>query len=188
MKPTLVRCAALTLLTLIFSAPGWGDDNPGPAATAPDPGQATTAEEPNRSVRSVLVYALSQLGASYRYGGGNTQGFDCSGFVKHVFSHAADFVLPHSSRAMSQYGERVPQGDMQPGDLVFFETHGHHISHVGIYIGNQKFIHASSTKTGVVMISDLRERYWARHYASARHLQLGEAPPADILSAQQSSP
>ncbi len=168
------------LCSLAMSPIAHGQEGPVPPPLQEN--LSSPAAEPSLPVRNVLIYALSQLGVTYRYGGGNTQGFDCSGFVRHVFSRAADMALPHNSRAMSHYGSEVPLSRLQPGDLVFFRIQRHKISHVGIYIGNQHFIHAASSRSGDVMISDLRDHYWATRLASARHLPLGEPTPSDVLS------
>ncbi len=123
------------------------------------------------SVKNLLGYALSQAGASYRMGGTNPgTGFDCSGFVRYVFDHVEGLSLPHSSKAMSLIGSRIKLADLKPGDLVFFRIVRHRISHVGIYLGNNQFIHAASTRTGSVMISDLTEGYWAKHLSLARRV------------------
>lgn len=179
----------ILILSITLLSVSWGEGMVVPASESSPPTPSAAPEnspapgsEPSQPVRNVLIYALSQLGVKYRYGGGSAQGFDCSGFVRHVFSRAADLALPHSSRAMSQYGDEVPLSEIQPGDLVFFRIQRHKISHVGIYIGNQHFIHAASTHSGAVMISDLREHYWATRLAGARHLALGQPTPADILS------
>lgn len=183
------RYSVIALLLAMLSEPLLAGDFVDISATPPPDSTHDAPKEQNlshqHSVHNVLIYALSQLGVQYRYGGSSAQGFDCSGFVKHVFSRATNLVLPHSSRAMSHAGEQVSPTDLQPGDLVFFKTEHHRISHVGIYMGNQKFIHAASSRTGAVVISDLREHYWAHRFASARHLPLGESMPEDALTPPQ---
>jgi cell wall-associated NlpC family hydrolase len=124
-------------------------------------------------VRDVLQYALSHEGKTYRRGGMSPEsGFDCSGFVLHVFDHVGGVELPHSASALGKMGRLVNKTELVPGDLVFFHRAKKHISHVGIYLGDNKFIHASSRRTGRVMVSDLNDRYWAKHFVSARHLEL----------------
>lgn len=126
-------------------------------------------------MQDVLQYALSHDGKRYRRGGTSPEGgFDCSGFVRHVFEHVGGIELPHSANALSKMGSAVSKAELLPGDLVFFHRTNHHtkkyISHVGIYLGDNKFIHASSRRTGRVMVSDLNDRYWVKHYVLARHL------------------
>lgn len=116
----------------------------------------------------VLQVAQRYLGRPYRYGGSSSRGFDCSGFALHVYQRVG-IKLPHSSGAQARVGKPVPRHQLQPGDLVFFRTRGSRISHVGIYIGNGKFIHASSAR-GRVRIDSLNEGYYKRRYAGARRV------------------
>ncbi|RXM15729.1 peptidoglycan endopeptidase, partial [Citrobacter sp. AAK_AS5] len=86
---------------------------------------------------------LTFVGANYRRGGESPEtGFDCSGLVRHVFRESLGLVLPRTSRDMSRIGETVHQDDLQPGDLVFFNTLRRGFSHVGIYLGEHRFVHA----------------------------------------------
>jgi cell wall-associated NlpC family hydrolase len=123
-------------------------------------------------IGEVLQYALSHDGKPYRRGGSNPEsGFDCSGFVRHVFEHVGGIELPHSANAISKIGRLVTKAELLPGDLVFFRRMKKHIGHVGIYLGEDKFIHASSRRTGRVMVSSLTDRYWAKRFVLARHLE-----------------
>ena len=124
-------------------------------------------------VQNLLQYALSHEGISYRRGGTNPEnGFDCSGFVRYVFDHVEGVTLPHSAKAISQIGNRIETTEILPGDLVFFRFMRNTISHVGIYLGNNQFIHASSTRTGSVIVSSLTDSYWAKHFTLARRLDV----------------
>ncbi len=116
----------------------------------------------------VLRVASRYLGRAYRYGGSSARGFDCSGFALYVY-RSVGIHLPHSARAQAKLGKPVARHQLQPGDLVFFRTRGRHISHVGIYIGNGKFIHASSAR-GRVRIDSLDKGYYKQRYAGARRL------------------
>lgn len=165
----------LIVFALIFSSAVHADDA-GTGASDADFLKSLPA-----SVKNLLDYAMSQTGATYRRGGTNPEsGFDCSGFVRYVFDHVEGLSLPHSSRAMSLIGSRIALADLKPGDLVFFRIFRHGISHVGIYLGNNQFIHAASTTTGSVMVSDLTESYWARHFSLARRVLSPDEEKPDL--------
>lgn len=135
------------------------------------PPRTEEASVPGSPAADVTLYALSLTGTPYHYGGRDTErGFDCSGFVGHVFREVAGIDLPRSAEAIARLGREIGLKELKPGDLVFFNTLRRAFSHVGIYLGNQQFIHASSSKTGEVMISSLREAYWARRFDGARRL------------------
>lgn len=125
------------------------------------------------AVQNMLHYALNYEGFSYHRGGVSPEsGFDCSGFVRYVFDHADGVMLPHSANAISQFGSRINMKELLPGDLVFFHFMRNTISHVGIYLGNDQFIHASSTRSGSVMVSNLKDHYWTKHFTLARRLDI----------------
>ena len=109
--------------------------------------------------------ALRFLGVPYSFGGTTTAGFDCSGFVQHVFAMLG-ISLPRTADAQYGAGHRAVGGP-KPGDLVFFDTYGG-VSHVGIYLGKGKFVHASSSHG--VMVSRLSDSYWAARYVGAKRL------------------
>jgi cell wall-associated NlpC family hydrolase len=116
----------------------------------------------------VITYALSLQGVPYRYGKDSPEeGFDCSGFVKHVFEKQG-ITLPRTVREMASSLPQVPKEDVHSGDLVFFNTNGKPFSHVGIYVNNDKFVHAPSRHTGRVLVSSLKNQYWHKHYVGAR--------------------
>lgn len=119
-------------------------------------------------VRKVLGKALSLLGSRYVYGARGPGIFDCSGFTSYVFK-TIGFNLPHNAAAQSIYGKPVSKAELLPGDLVFFSYYGNKgINHVGIYTGNNQFIHASSTKG--VIYSSLRSVYYRNNYRGARRV------------------
>jgi cell wall-associated NlpC family hydrolase len=118
----------------------------------------------------IVVQALSLLGTPYRYGGTSPDtGFDCSGLVRHVYSVALDRHLPRRSEEMVAIGRPVSRADLQPGDLVFFNTLRRAFSHVAIYIGEGRFVHAPARR-GRVRIEGLDDRYWAARFDGARRL------------------
>jgi cell wall-associated NlpC family hydrolase len=121
--------------------------------------------------QEVLINALSLTGIKYTYGGSNPNtGFDCSGFVRYVFRNAANLTLPPTARAIAQIGKTVKKDELKPGDLVFFNTLKSAFSHVGIYIGNNKFIHAPSTgKT--VRVESMQTSYWASRFDGGQRLE-----------------
>ncbi len=122
------------------------------------------------AMQDVLMSALALSGTPYKFGGNSPDtGFDCSGFVRYVFSQAANLTLPHGARAISQLGKSIPVDQLQPGDLVFFNTLKQAFSHVGIYLGNGRFIHAPSSGGGVHIVS-MDDAYWAKRFNGARRL------------------
>ena len=118
-----------------------------------------------------LLQTLLMLGVDYRYGGKSPQtGFDCSGLVAHVFREAYGIELPHNARAQSKMGMRVSLSELRAGDLVFYNTLNRPFSHVGIYLGDGRFVHAP--KTGAqVRVEPIRGRYWMRRFDGARRIQ-----------------
>ena len=115
--------------------------------------------------------ALSLIGAPYRLGGEDARsGFDCSGLVQLVFREAAHLTLPRDTAALSQSGQPVDRDALETGDLVFFNTQDRPASHVGIYLGDGRFVHASSSSSGSVMLSSLSDAYWAARFDGARRV------------------
>lgn len=121
----------------------------------------------NIDAGSIIRYAKKYLGIEYLYGAAGPSAFDCSGFTSFVM-RSFGILLPHSSREQFSYGQVVPKDKLAPGDLVYFATSGGKgISHVGIYIGNDNFIHASLDG---VCISSLNQKYYSSRYVSATRL------------------
>ena len=124
-------------------------------------------------MRPIIDRALDLIGVRYRRSGDRPQtGFDCSGFVGYVFREGMGLILPRVSREISKAGEPVPKDELEPGDLVFFNTMRHAFSHVGIYLGDHLFVHAPRTGQRV-RIDDLQEHYWAKRYDGARRVSGG---------------
>jgi cell wall-associated NlpC family hydrolase len=122
------------------------------------------------SAQELVMQAMGLIGIRYTFGGRNPDtGFDCSGLVRYVFNHVTGRSLPHNSFEMARLGSRVEQGELQPGDLVFFNTRGSRYSHVGIYVGEGRFIHAPS-RGGRVHIVNMGDRYWVSRFDGARRL------------------
>jgi len=151
---------------------GWvhGDFAARTSPDAKDPIVAKTAPKAaGKGVDSLISTAKDQMGIRYSWGGTSRSGFDCSGFVGFVYAKHG-IKLPRTSIAMSGYGQKVAsRSQLQAGDLVFFITRGSRVSHVGIYIGDNKFIHASSGG-GSVRIDSLSKDYYNKRYAGARRV------------------
>lgn len=125
----------------------------------------------------LVVAAMNFLGVDYKRGGQTVEtGFDCSGFTRHVFESSIGLVLPRrsSEQAKAPGLQTVKRDELEPGDLVFFNTLRAAFSHVGIYVGDGKFIHAPRTG-GQVRVEDMRMAYWSKRYNGARRASL----PAD---------
>ncbi len=125
--------------------------------------RAASGEQP-----SVVRRALGYLGSRYSYGGSGARGFDCSGFTSYIYRQHGIY-LPHNSAAQYRVGKPVSRSELRPGDLVFFRTRGRRISHVGIYMGSGKFVHASSAR-GRVRIDTLNSGYYHQRYVGARRV------------------
>lgn len=126
--------------------------------------------------QDMLMYALSLVGVNYKYGGKSPEtGLDCSGFVSHVYRQAAGLILPHNARAISLFGKKIAISELQPGDLVFYNTMRHAYSHVGIYLGENKFVHASVTGRGVEVV-DMKGSYWVKRFNGARRVVTSRLP------------
>ncbi len=136
------------------------------------------------SASDLVMAAMNFLGVPYRRGGSSAEsGFDCSGFTRYVFEHSVGLVLPRRAdeQARSAGLFKIGRDELKPGDLVFFNTMRRTFSHVGIYIGDDKFVHAPRPGEEV-RVDDLRQSYWARRFTGARRAELGSltlaAPPA----------
>lgn len=119
--------------------------------------------------RFIIEKAAQYLGTAYRYGGEGPAGFDCSGFVRYIFSNFG-YNLPHNAAAQYNCASEFDGSEMMIGDLVFFACGGKGIDHVGIYSGDNKFIHSSSPRSGGVIYSSLTEGYYAGKYVGARRI------------------
>ena len=197
----MFKPALIVIVCLLFTA--------GPLHAAPDaqPGDAvlqllhdkgllpTSAQvESNAVVQQVrdaatdlVMSAMNFLGVRYRRGGNSVdQGFDCSGFTRYVFENSLGLVLPRRAdqQAKDSSLQSVKPAELKPGDLVFFNTMRRAFSHVGIYVGEGKFIHAPRTG-GEVRIDDMRQAYWAKRFNGARRPELPSTPqPAAQASVQ----
>ena len=158
------RCCALALVlatapcALVHAAPSSFADT-----------AAQTAGKVWAGAQDVTMYALGLIGVNYKFGGNTPDtGLDCSGLVRYVFQEVTGVTLPRTAKEMSTVGAKVGAGDLQPGDLVFFNTRRFAFSHVGIYLGDNRFVHAPS-RGSEVTISQLSS-YWQKHFNGARRL------------------
>lgn len=155
-----------------------------PRAAVPPP--VKTIEAPRRSPRlrregvrraaapktgrKIASRALQYKGTRYKFGGTSRRGLDCSGLVARVYEDLRMKRIPRASHALYKAGNPVRLSDLRPGDLIFFKnTYRRGISHVGVYAGHNKFVHASNRKRGVI-ITALSDPYYQLHYAGARRL------------------
>ena len=130
----------------------------------------TAAQNVGTKASELVVSAMGFLGVPYRRGGNNFEsGFDCSGFVKALYEQTVGKVLPRKAEQQAAVTEQIDKADLQPGDLVFFNTLKRAFSHVGIYVGEGKFIH--SPKPGAaVRVEDMQKTYWTQRFDGARRV------------------
>ena len=146
-----MRCNYLFFVTLILCA-----------CASPPPPSPRSPE--------LVFQALATAGVPYRRGGDSREnGFDCSGLVAHVYREAWGIQLPHNARAQSRVGKHITVSGLEAGDLVFYNTERRPYSHVGIYLGDHRFIHAPKPGTAV-RIEDMRTAYWSRRFDGARRV------------------
>ncbi|MHC8298738.1 C40 family peptidase [Pseudomonas sp. ZS1P83] len=129
---------------------------------------------------SILERGMSLIGTRYRFGGTSEAGFDCSGFIGYLFREEAGLNLPRSTREMINVdAPLVSRSKLKPGDLLFFATNGRRgrVSHAGIYLGDNQFIHSSSRRSGGVRIDSLGDSYWSKTFIEAKRA-LAMAPTA----------
>lgn len=138
--------------------------------------QQALSEEPSlferytSSAQDLILKGLELVGINYRRGGTNPDsGLDCSGLVQLVFKDAVGRLLPRTAKEQSQVGDVVNKNELKPGDLVFFNTMRRAFSHVGIYLGDNRFLHAPRTGSEV-RVEDMSQGYWVKRYNGARRV------------------
>ena len=189
----LRRAAAGVLALAACSA--WAQSQPAPAPATPPAGDAVLhllqerglvpeagnspiVQQMRDSATEMVLTAMNFLGVRYVRGGNTAeQGFDCSGFTRYVFERSLGLVLPRRADEQAKIAGllSVKQDELKPGDLVFFNTMRRAFSHVGIYVGEGKFIHAPRAGAEV-RIEDMRQAYWAKRFNGARRAEL---PPPE---------
>lgn len=165
MKKALAVMIAASMLAACPPAAGAAELSPAslPSAAAAKP---TPPPKPPNG-KDIVATAQKYKGVPYKYGGASPKGFDCSGFVMFVYNEHGK-KLPRSADKQYETGKAVKPKDLSPGDLVFFTTTEKGASHVGIFVGDDKFIHASSSKG--VTVSALGDSYWKPRYLGARRV------------------
>lgn len=139
-------------------------------ANSESPSSGDTGSDYVSAAEQLVDQALAYLGVRYRFGGTSPEtGLDCSGLVLNVFRNAIGFDLPRTAAEMSRMGDKIGRQDLKPGDLVFFNTMRRTFSHVGIYLGDGKFVHAPSSG-GRVRIEAISSSYWSKRFNGARRL------------------
>lgn len=176
--PRLIVLCTLFLASLANAVPLDGADDGNPPHI--DIGLLDRIGEVGNRVEAkasqLVVGALGFLGVPYRRGGNNAEtGFDCSGFVRAIYKQTEGLLLPRRAAEQAAATEKIDKSDLKPGDLVFFNTMRRAFSHVGIYVGNGKFIH-SPKPGGEVRVDDMGASYWTRRFDGARRV------PADAAN------
>lgn len=162
----------LALASIALSACG---TRPPAATTAPAPARTSSAGAHfeiggQRAAEEIVIYALGLLGTGYRFGGRNPDaGLDCSGMVSYIVEQVSGRRLPHNAARIAQVTRPINVSELAPGDLVFFNTLGRRHSHMGIYMGGRRFVHAPSSR-GVIRIESLDNSYFAPRIDGARRL------------------
>ena len=138
---------------------------------------------------SELVFnAMGFMGVPYKWGGNTAEtGFDCSGFVRSMYQQTVGLLLPRKAEQQAAATEQIAKADLQPGDLVFFNTMRRAFSHVGIYVGNGKFIHAPKAGSHV-RVDNLGGSYWQRRFDGARRVVTGQPPASPAPLTQPAQP
>lgn len=133
-------------------------------------GHVPVESSPSTLASRAADQALAMVGKPYRYGGNTPRGFDCSGLVQYSYGRVG-VKLPHGTRSLRQESYPVSRQKLKRGDLVFFTQNGRKSSHVAIYIGHNRFVHAPSSGKHVY-VAGFEEAYWRRHFTEARRLDL----------------
>lgn len=191
-----IWCAAAAMATAPMAAAVNGESPSSPSARA----QALVSQAKSKvaaaadsvwsGAQELAIYALGLTGVSYRFGGETPEGgLDCSGLVRHAVQQVSGVLLPRTAKEMSRLGDAVARRDLEPGDLVFFNTRRFAFSHVGIYLGNNRFIHAPR-QGREVEIAEIDQRYWQKRFDGARRLTavLPTLVPSLIPNAHAAAP
>lgn len=175
--PALVIATAALWAATAHASPGNSGDDMDKLLS--DKGLLTQIDQVRQNVghkaSELVVNAMGFLGVPYKRGGNNAEtGFDCSGFVRSIYQQSIGLLLPRKAEQQAAATQRIEKTDLQPGDLVFFNTMRRAFSHVGIYVGNGKFIH--SPKPGAeVRVESMGGSYWQRRFDGARRVATAQS-------------
>ncbi|AKM32092.1 peptidase P60 [Pandoraea faecigallinarum] len=180
------RSAGVLALTLLVAACSSGPTvRQGGSANY---GNRTVGPERSAGQEEITLEAMSLVGIPYRYGGNTPDsGFDCSGLVRYVVARAAGVNLPRTTADMSGVGTVLERDDLASGDLIFFNTTGRAHSHVGIYVGQGKFVHAPNSG-GTVRLESIFLPYWAKRIDGVRRVAANKAPAGNTMYVDRSAP
>jgi len=174
--------AAVVLLGSLHMGPAFAQSSTESEAL-PKSFASTVSSAVVDKTETLINNAMQLIGVRYRWGGNTPQsGLDCSGFVRYVFNDTFGFLLPRKSAQMSKVGLEIGKEELRPGDLVFFNTMRHAFSHVGIYVGDNKFIHAPSRGKSI-RVDDMTKVYWEKRYNGARRVE--NTSGFDVMSEEQ---
>lgn len=164
---TLTLASLALSLALAFSSAADAAENPSQTVTQ---SALQSIEGYSSAVQNLVNEGMDYLGIRYRFGGNSPEtGLDCSGLVQNVFRNALGLDLPRAARDMARLGEKVGMQDLKPGDLVFFNTMRRAFSHVGIYLGDGRFLHAPH-RGAEVRIEEMDKTYWLKRFNGGRRL------------------
>jgi cell wall-associated NlpC family hydrolase len=174
-----MKTALLMLILLANPVIALADD----ALQLPVASQSPEVSASDDTLNNLAFYALSLSGTPYKYGGISPDtGFDCSGFVGHVFRHVLGISLPRSAHEIKHLGLAIKTNELRPGDLVFYNTLKRAFSHVGIYLGDDQFVHSPS-RGGGVRVENMQENYWRKRFNGARRItENSNSPDTDSLN------
>lgn len=180
MRMLLLLWMGLALTPSVMALPASDETSPTPTETrrmselaSQLSGQLSQAKDKaSDQATSLITRGMDLLGVPYKRGGNNeSTGFDCSGFVRYLYEKSVGQVLPRRAEEQARATETIAREELKPGDLVFFNTMKRAFSHVGVYLGDGKFIHAPRTGKSV-KIEDMREAYWQKRFNGARRVPL----------------
>lgn len=167
----LIFTVSALLLTACASGPDRGEGMHHPEAAGLGYDDSGVPASLKGAANDVLFQAISLVGTPYRYGGNSPEsGFDCSGLITYVFNSSAGLRLPRSTRELIDIdAPRIDRDRLYPGDLVYFNPAGGRVSHIGIYVGERRFVHAPASG-GTVRMDNLDLPYWRKHYVEAKRV------------------
>lgn len=170
-----MRCLPILFACLVLTTP--------PSVSAADAFDVGSVNARRGSIAELVVRGLSYVGIPYRLGGHSRDtGLDCSALIQQVYREALGFVIPRTTREQARLGQRVDLSRLKAGDLVFFSTRRRAYSHVGLYLGDDRFLHAPSSG-GEVRVEPLRKRYWVKRFSGGRRLVPQPVPVSDVAFA-----